>query len=123
MQGVDDGVEYAGTTVAPSGSVQRHREFAVAAPIHGLERLDELEDIGAVLQPCGDDVSERGSKPASTMAKQFGEQLLAIAEVMGDAGVGHPDPRCHRAHLYSGDASLGQQRSRGVEDQPTGFIR
>ncbi len=123
MQGVDDRVEHAATAVAPTRRVQRHREFAIAAPIHGLERLDELEDIGAVLQPCGDDVLERGSKPASTMAKEFGEQLLAIAEVMRDAGVGHADPCCHCAHLYSGDASLGQQRSRGIEDQPTGFVR
>jgi len=40
--------------------------------------------------------------------EEFGEQLLAVAEMMGDAGVGHAHPGGHRAHLDGRDTGLGE---------------
>ena len=72
-----------------------------------------------MVEPGCEDVLERDAKLAPTVSKELGEQFLAIAEVMCDAGVGHTDPRGHRAYLHGGNASLGEQESRSVEDQPT----
>jgi hypothetical protein len=52
MEGVDDRIEHAAARVTPSRRVQRHRKLAGAAPAQGLERLDELQEASAVVQPA-----------------------------------------------------------------------
>ncbi|SPM26660.1 Mycobacterium terramassiliense ORFan [Mycobacterium terramassiliense] len=56
MQSVNDRIKDAAAGVAPSCGVQRYRELTVAAPIHTLERLDEPEKVGALVQPRCDEV-------------------------------------------------------------------
>ncbi len=55
MQSVDNRVKHAAAGIAPSRRVQRYGKLAVAPSIQTFERLDELEKLGAVIQPCRDE--------------------------------------------------------------------
>ena len=123
VEGGDDRIEHAGAGIAPSRRVQRHRELAVAAPVQGCEGLDERQEIRAGSEPRVEDVLDSGAQPAPAVPEELGEQRLAVAEVVGDTGVGHTDPRGHRPYLDGGDTAVGEQLRRGVQDHPAGLVR
>lgn len=109
VEGVDDRVEHPAARVAPAGRVQRHREFAVAVPVQIVQCLDEFQQVGAAVQPVREEIPKGVPETAATVPEEFGEQFLAVAEVVGDAGVGHADPRGHGSHLDGGDTGLAEQ--------------
>lgn len=109
MQGVDDRVEHPAARVVPARRVQCHRELAVAVPVQAMQCLDEFEQVGATVQPAREELPKRVSEAAATVPEEFGEEFLAVAEVMGDAGVGHADARGHGPHLDGGDTGLAEQ--------------
>lgn len=109
MQGVDDRVEHPAAGVVPARRVQCHRELAEAVPVKAVQRFDEFEQVGATVQPVREEFPKRVPEAAATVPEEFGEEFLAVAEVMGDAGVGHADPRGHGPHLDGGHAGLAEQ--------------
>lgn len=81
--------------------MQCRRELTKTVAIEKLQRLDEFVKVDTVVvQPRREHLVKPSAQVAPPMSEQLGEQGVAIAEVVGDAGVGHADPLGHLAHAY-----------------------
>jgi len=110
VEGVDDRVQHAAAGIPPARGVQRDRELAVALPVQTRERLDEPEEVGALLQPRREKVTHGGPKLASAVPKEIAQQVVAALEVVHHTGIGHADPGGDGADLDCCDASFGEER-------------
>ena len=59
---------------------------------------------------------EGGFQLAAAVAEEFLEQVVAVLEVVGYAGVGHAHSGGYSPDLYCGCAALGEEGGGGVED-------
>ena len=122
VERLDERVEHPAAAVPPPGHVEGDGQLAEARPVELGHRRHQLEQVGIALEPTVERVLERRSHPATAVAQQLLEEVVAGPEVVRDAGVGHADPAGDGAHLDGGDATVGQELGGGVEDQGASLL-
>jgi hypothetical protein len=123
VQGLDEAIEHPTTPIPPPRRVQRDGQLAQASSVDVVERTGELQDIGSAIEPLLECAPDRGLQLAAPIAEQLLEEVLAVVEVVGDAGIRHADHRRNRTDLHRGHPSLGQQVRGRVEDDGASLFR
>ena len=110
VDGLHDRFEKPCSAIPPSRGVQRGRELGQAPFVHFAQCHDQRIEIGFLAQPPAEGRLDRRPQPTTTMAEQRAQQLIAIAEVVIDPGVGHAYPGRDGPYVDRRPPPLGQQR-------------